>query len=83
MRPNDGILITRDVTGAIKQLAAVSISLRHPEMLEPHGKFVLSNLFHYAGNTSRLMPQFMPRIYDNGYINNWQNWLTKFVFNVE
>jgi len=31
MRPNDGILITRDVTGAIKQLAAVSISLRHPE----------------------------------------------------
>lgn len=28
---NDGILITRHVTGAIKQLAAVSISPMHPE----------------------------------------------------
>jgi len=38
MRPNDGILITRDVTGVIKQLAAVSISLRHPETRARYGR---------------------------------------------
>jgi len=52
MRPNDGILITRDVTGAIKQLSAVSISLRHPEMRASRRicrpKFILSCSRKYA-----------------------------------